>query len=262
MSRELEGKYSVVAGAASAIGKELALQYANQGSNIALIDIKEQEVKYLAKEIKNLGVNVIEIIADVSSAEQVKKSIAKIEASFSKIDIFAFCVGISTSRLIIDIEEEEWDRVIDINLKSFFLLSKYIAKNMINNNVKNGKIISISSQASKIGELGNGSYCASKAGINSLTQVLALELAPYGIAVNSVCPGYVNTTMLDDVFLKRSEIEGRTPEEYREELTNLVPMKRLCEPEEIAEFMLFLSSDKASYITGISHTIAGGKTLI
>ncbi|MEH7486229.1 SDR family NAD(P)-dependent oxidoreductase, partial [Priestia megaterium] len=127
---------------------------------------------------------------------------------------------------------------------------------------ENGKIVSISSQASKIGELGNGAYCASKAGVNSLTQVLALELAQYGITVNAVCPGFVDTEMLRDVLQKRSVIEGKAPEEYEMMLTNQVPLGKLALPEEIAEFMLFLSSEKANYITGTSMTIAGGKTLI
>ena len=150
----------------------------------------------------------------------------------------------------------------NVNLKSIYLLSQKVAKNMITNKVKSGKIVNISSQASKIGEYGNGVYCISKAGVNMLTQVLGLELAEHGISVTAVCPGYVNTEMIQEVFQKRGPLEGMTPKEYEKSLTDLVPLKRLVEPEEIAEFILYLSSDKADYITGVSLTIAGGRTLI
>lgn len=133
---------------------------------------------------------------------------------------------------------------------------------MIKNNVNNGKIVSVSSQASKIGEVGNGAYCASKTALNSLTEVLGLELAEFGISVNAICPGYVNTEMMQQVFQKRGPIEKMTPKEYEEILTSSIPMKRLANPKEIAELMLFLSSEKANYITAVTVTIAGGKTII
>ena len=262
MEKMLEGKLCIVTGAARGMGKALAEKYAENGANIVLIDLHKENLEQAAKEIGELGVEVLPLVVDVTSSEAINQAMDEVESRFTKIDILANCAGISTSRLIIDIEEEEWDRVFNVNLKSIFLLSKRVAKNMIQNKVENGKIVSISSQASKIGELGNGAYCASKAGVNSLTQVLALELAEYGISVNAVCPGYVNTEMIQEVFQKRSTIEGKTPAEYENLLTSQVPMKRMAEPEEIAETLVFLSSEKANYITGISLTVAGGKTLI
>ncbi|MFB0636140.1 SDR family NAD(P)-dependent oxidoreductase [Bacillus rugosus] len=263
MERNLEGKTCIVTGAARGIGKALAIKYAEKGANIILIDINKENVEATAREIEEgLGVRVLPLVVDVTSSQEISSALEEIEAQFTKIDVLANCAGISTSKLLIDLEEEDWDRVFNVNLKAIYLLSKGVAKNMIKNEVKDGKIVSISSQASKIGELGNGPYCASKAGVNSLTQVLALELAQYGIAVNAVCPGFVDTEMLQDVFLKRSVIEGKAPEEYEMMLTSQVPLGKLAKPEEIAEFMLFLSSEKANYITGTSMTIAGGKTLI
>ncbi|PEA36862.1 hypothetical protein COD13_28955 [Priestia megaterium] len=263
MEKYLEGKTCIVTGAARGIGKALALKYAEKGANIVLIDLNKENVEATAKEIaEGLGVTVLPLVVDVTSSKEINAALQEIESQFTKIDVLAHCAGISTSRLILDIEEEEWERVFNVNLKSLYLLSKGVAKNMIKNKVENGKIVSISSQASKIGELGNGAYCASKAGVNSLTQVLALELAQYGITVNAVCPGFVDTEMLRDVLQKRSVIEGKAPEEYEMMLTNQVPLGKLALPEEIAEFMLFLSSEKANYITGTSMTIAGGKTLI
>lgn len=262
MEKRLEGKTCVITGAARGIGKALAVKYAENGGNIVLIDLNKENIESTAKEIAAYGVPVLPLVVDVTSSQDITKALTAIESKFKKVDVLANCAGISTSRLIMDIEESEWDRVFNVNLKSVFLLNKAIAKNMIDNKVNNGKIVSISSQASKIGELGNGAYCASKAGVNSLTQVLALELAEYGIAVNTVCPGFVDTEMLQEVFTKRSAIEGKAPEEYEVLLTSQVPMKRLAKPAEIADLMFFLSSEKANYITGTSITIAGGKTLI
>ncbi|MUG72328.1 glucose 1-dehydrogenase [Paenibacillus validus] len=258
----LEGKICMVTGAARGMGKALAMKYAEHGANVVLMDVNKESVEAAAKEIEALGVQALPLKVDVTSSLEINHALDEVESRFTAIDVLANCAGISTSSLILDVEEEEWDRVFNVNLKSVYLLSRRVAKNMINNNVKNGKIITISSQASKIGELGNGPYSASKAGVNSLTQVLGLELAEYGIAVNAVCPGYVNTEMIQQVFQKRGPIEGMTPKEYEETLTSQVPMKRMAEPEEIAEFMLFLSSEKANYITGVSLTIAGGKTII
>lgn len=262
MEKMFTGKVCVITGAARGMGKALAIKYAENGADVVIIDILKDVLESTAKEISQLGVKVLPLVVDITSSLQINNAIETIEKEFTKIDVLANCAGVSTSRLMLDVEEDEWDRVFNINLKSVYLFSKGVAKNMIKNKVKNGKIVTISSQASKIGELGNGVYCASKAGVNLLTQVLGLELAEYGITANAVCPGYVNTEMMQSVFQKRGPIEGMTPKEYEDELTSYVPMKRMAEPEEIADFMLFLSSEKANYITGMSLTIAGGKTLI
>jgi len=262
MQKLLEGKLCVVTGAARGMGKALAIKYAENGANVVLMDLNKEGVEAAAKEIEAMGVKALPLAVDVASSREIDHAINEIESKFTKIDVLANCAGISTSRLMLDVEEAEWDRVLNVNLKSAFMLSRRVAQNMIKNKVENGKIVSISSQASKIGELGNGVYCVSKAGLNMLTQILALELAEYEIAVNAVCPGYVNTEMVQQVFQKRGPLEGMTPKEYEKTLTDKVPMKRMAEPEEIADFMLFLSSEKANYITGVSLTIAGGKTLI
>ncbi|MED4691577.1 SDR family oxidoreductase, partial [Peribacillus frigoritolerans] len=185
MEKYLKGKTCIVTGAARGMGKALAVKYAEQGANLVLIDLNKENIEATAKEIASLGVTVLPLVVDVTSSEEINTAMNEIESQFTQVDVLANCAGMSTSRLILDIEEDEWDRVFNVNLKSIYLLSKAVAKNMIKNKVENGKIVSISSQASKIGELGNGAYCASKAGVNSLTQVLALELAEYGIAVNT-----------------------------------------------------------------------------
>jgi NAD(P)-dependent dehydrogenase (short-subunit alcohol dehydrogenase family) len=162
--------------------------------------------------------------------------------------------------LLVDLKEEVWDRVMDVNAKSVFLVSQAVAKNMIKE--KYGKIINISSQAAKIGEAGNGPYCASKAAVSMLTQVFALELAQYNINVNAICPGYVDTDIMQQVFKIRGPLEGMTPDQYRAYLLSDVPLKRMAHTREIGELVAFMASDLASYITGVSITISGGKTLI
>lgn len=177
-------------------------------------------------------------------------------------DVLANCAGITVAKHMIDLTPAEWERVMNINLRSIWYLSQLFAKQLKAAGKKKGNIVSISSQASKIGESANGVYSISKAGINSLTQVLGLEYAQYGISVSAVCPGYVNTEMVQEVFQKRSLVEGKTPEEYEAELTRDVAMGRMCEPEEVADLMAFLAGGRADYITGVTVTIAGGKTLI
>ncbi|EGO63017.1 SDR family NAD(P)-dependent oxidoreductase [Acetonema longum] len=262
MEKLLTGKLCVVTGAARGMGRSLAIKYAEHGANVALIDLNKEGLEMAAKEVEAKGVQALPLVMDVAAAQEIDSAIRAIESKFIKIDVLANCAGISTSRLLVDVEEAEWDKVLNINLKAVYLLSRRAARNMIQNKVQNGKIVSISSQASKIGEFGNGVYCISKAGLNMLTQILGLELAEYGIAVTAVCPGYVNTEMVQQVFRKRGPLEGMTPEEYEKTLTNTVPMKRMAEPEEIADLMVYLSSGKANYITGVSVTIAGGRTLI
>lgn len=258
----LKNKTCIVTGAARGIGASLATQYAELGANVVLIDINEERLKEVEKKLIKQGTKVLALTTDVTCEREIKKAIETIEGYFTTIDILANCAGISTSKVLIDVDVEEWEKVFNVNLKSVFILSKFVAKSMIKNKVENGKIVSISSQASKVGEHGNGVYCASKAGVNSLTQVLALELAEYGISVNAVCPGFVDTEMLRDVFDKRSKIHGKSPADYKKELTDQVPLKRLASPDEIANFMVYLSSNDANYITGTALTIAGGKTLI
>lgn len=163
---------------------------------------------------------------------------------------------------MIDLDVSEWERVMGVNLRSIWCLGKLFAKQLEVSGKKKGHMVSISSQASKIGEFANGVYSVSKAGINSLTQVLGLEYAKYGISVTAICPGYVNTEMVQEVFQKRSVVEGMTPEEYEKTLTKDVALGRMCEPSEVADLMAFLAGGRADYITGVTVTIAGGKTLI
>ena len=263
MSGWFRGKLCVVTGAAQGIGRALAEKYAEHGARLALLDLKEDALREAAAEITGrYGVEAVCYPVDVSDFPKVRETMASVGAGQGPVQVLANCAGISTTGLLRDVPENLWDRVMDINLKSVYVISTLAADNMVANRVRDGRIVSISSQASKTGELGNGAYCIAKAGVNSMTQVLGLELAEHGISVTAVCPGYVDTEIMQKVFRERGPLEGMTPKEYEKTLTDKVPLGRMATPEEVAEFMLFLSSDRAGYITGVALTIAGGKTLI
>lgn len=257
---DLKNKVVIVTGAAQGIGKATALILAKYGANIVTADIKTGNIIKVVEKIEALGRRGLVVTMDVSNKEQVNNAVTKVIEKFGKIDILVNCAGIVNSSLIVDLSEDIWDKVMDVNAKGAFLVSQAVAKEMIKNSIK-GKIVNISSQAAKVGEAGNGVYCASKAAVSMLTQVLALELASYGINVNAICPGYTDTEIMQQIFQKRGPIEEMTPEQYKEKLLLNVPLNRMAKPEEIAELVAFLVSDKSKYITGVAITIAGGKIL-
>ena len=259
---DFTGRTCLVTGGASGMGRELVLKYAEHNANLAIIDLNEKALADIREELGRKHISVMTLKADVSSLSAVDSAIEEVQSAFGAINVLANCAGISTSKMILDVEIDEWDRVMNINLKSVYLLSRRVAQNMIRHNVKNGKIITISSISSKIGEYGNGVYSVSKAGINNLTQVLAQELGEYGISISAVCPGYVNTELMQQAIRTRAPLEGMTAKEYEAHLLKSVPLGRMVEPEEVAGFMLYLSTDMATYFSGVSLTMAGGKMLI
>ncbi|MDO5547095.1 MAG: SDR family oxidoreductase [Eubacteriales bacterium] len=258
-----KGKVGIVTGSARGIGKAVASKFAEYGADVIMMDINEELLVQSAQEIADTyGVKAYPIRVDAMSTDSVNAAMEQVQSLVGSADILANCAGISTSHKLIDVEDAEWDRVFNINLRAVFTFSKLFARQLQAAGKTHGHIVSISSQASKLGEYGNGVYSISKAGVNMLTQILGLEFAELGITVNAVCPGYVNTEMMQEVFQKRGPIEGMTPEEYEQTLTARIPFGRMCEPSEVAELMAFLASDRADYITGVTVTVAGGSTLI
>ena len=263
MGENYKNRLCVVTGAARGIGKACAVKFAEYGADVVMVDINKAQLEKSAEEIaEKYGVKTYAYTLDVSNLDSCKAVFDDINEKVGIVDVLANCAGITVAKHMIDLEPGDWEKVININLRGIWYLSQLFAKPLRDFGKKKGNIVSISSQASKIGESANGVYSIYKAGINSLTQVLGLEYAEYGISVSAVCPGYVNTEMVQEVFQKRSLVEGKTPEEYEKELTSGVAMKRMCEPEEVAELMAFLAGGRADYITGVTVTIAGGKTLI
>jgi NAD(P)-dependent dehydrogenase (short-subunit alcohol dehydrogenase family) len=275
--KSLEGKVALVAGAASkrGMGHAIALRLAKEGADVAVAD------KYAAPrslfagdegwggldeivgEIESLGRKALPVAADISSSQDVDKAVAKTRERFGQIDILVNCVGIlgTMDTPFTEFAEEDWRRILDVNLTGSFLIARAVAKSMISTG-QGGKIVLIASLAANRGVPGNVAYCASKWGIIGLVKTMALELAKYKIYVNAINPGSIVTNIRDADFAKMEKELDITFDEARERdfqkfLPN-IPMGRFGTTAEIADLALFLASDQSSYITGEAINISGG----
>lgn len=264
MGENYKGRICMVTGSARGIGKACAVKFAEYGADaVVMLDVTKELLEKSAAEIaEKYGCKTYARVVDVSDYDACVAVFDEITQTVGVVDVLANCAGITIPKHMIDLTPADWEKCININLRGIWALCQQFGRKLRDSEKTRGNIVSISSQASKIGESANGVYSISKAGINSLTQVLGLEYAQYGISVSAVCPGYVNTEMVQAVFQERSLVEGMTPKEYEQTLTKDVAMKRMCEPEEVADLMAFLAGGRADYITGVTVTIAGGKTLI
>ena len=254
---KLSGKVAIVTGAAQGIGKGIALEYAKNGADLAVMDINGEKLAHTVEEIKAMGRACIQVVGDVSDSETVQSFVQATLDTYHQIDILTHAAGILRSCAIIDQEEKDWDAVIAVNLRSSFLFSKYVGRQMKQQG--SGAIVLIDSCASKTAEAFNAVYCASKAGVRLLAQSLALELAEYGVRVNSIAPGTINTDMIQRCLHDRAPLYGLTFEQYLKEFNEATPLKRMGEPEEIGKLCVFLVSEDSSFITGSSFNISGGR---
>jgi 3-oxoacyl-[acyl-carrier protein] reductase len=245
----LEGKRALVTGSSRGIGKGIALCLAKAGASVAVnYHSNKEKAEEVVKEIKVLGVESFSVKANVSNREDVRSMIEQIKSRFGSLDILVNNAGVVTFNSIEEMDEEEWDKVIDVNLKGQFLC----IKEAINIMPKNGKIINISSIASGGAGVGFGRiphYAASKGGIIGLTEDLAIDLAERGINVNSIAPGVIETDMTEGMV---------TDEEVSKRLLNHIPKNRFGLPEDIGNAAVFLSSDEADYINGAVLYVDGG----
>ncbi len=245
----LDGKKALVTGSSRGIGKGIALCLAKAGASVVVnYRSSEEKAEEVVKEIKVLGVDSFSVQADVSNKEDVKRMMGEIESRFGLLDILVNNAGVVTFNNIEKMDEEEWDKVIDVNLKGQFLC----VKEAINIMPKNGKIINISSIASGGAGVGFGKiphYAASKGGVIGLTEDLAIDLADKGINVNCIAPGVIETDMTEGMI---------SDEESREQLLKHIPKKRFGIPEDIGNTAVFLASDEADYVTGAVIYVDGG----
>ena len=234
-------KVAIVTGAASGIGKSCSLSFAEKGVKVVVVDLNKKGVEETNLEIQRKGGKSIFIKADVSKKEDVENIVNITENNFGKVDILVNCAGICQIRNVEDITEEEWDKMMSINLKGTFFLCQSVLKEM--KKYQKGKIVNMGSVAGEIGGILVGAnYSASKAGIICLTKSLARYAAPYNINVNSVSPGFIDTEMAKDL--------GQDPKS--------VPLGRRGRPEEVSDVILFLCSEASSYITGANIDVNGG----
>jgi len=241
----LEGRVSLVTGAAQGIGKEIALELARAGSNIAVADILFEKAEETAKEVEALKRRAKAYNMDVSNAEEVQQIVNKIFEDFGKIDILVNNAGITRDSLLIRMKPEDWDKVLSINLTGVFNCTQAVLRWMLKQ--RYGRIVNIASVVGLMGNIGQSNYAASKAAIIGFSKSVAREIATRGITVNVIAPGYIDTPMTQ-----------KLPEEVKKGFFNQIPIPRLGLPKDIAKGVKFLVSDDAEYITGQVLNINGG----
>jgi len=242
---ELVGKVALITGAAQGIGRAVALLLAQHGADIVVSDINLEKAQETAREIEALGRRAMAIKVNVVNLEDVDRMIQAILGEFKEIDILVNNAGITRDKLILRMTEEDWDAVLNVNLKGTFNCTKAVIRHM--SKQKSGKIVNIASVVGEMGNAGQANYSASKAGVIGFTKTIAREFALRGINVNAIAPGYIETPMTEAL-----------PEKVKEELKRMIPMERLGRPEDVAEGVLFLVSEASSYITGQVLNVNGG----
>jgi meso-butanediol dehydrogenase/(S,S)-butanediol dehydrogenase/diacetyl reductase len=252
-------KVAIVTGAGRGIGEAISIRLAKEGVDIVVCDIDFNNAQKTAEEIKAIGRQSLAIRTDVSKSSDVEKMVNLAMEKFGRIDILVNNAGIVIVKPIIELEEEEWDKVIDVDLKGIFLCSKAVAKVMINQ--KSGKIINISSDSGKTGYALFAHYNAAKFGVIGFTQGLAKELAPYKINVNAVCPGIVGTKMWDYVDEQLGRRWGLPKGEALKMHIKQIPLGRLETPQDVAGIVAFLASPDADYMTGQAMNVTGGREM-
>jgi NAD(P)-dependent dehydrogenase (short-subunit alcohol dehydrogenase family) len=254
-----EGKTVFITGGAKGIGRGVCNVFASYGANVVVADFNIDGAEDAAKSIIANGGNAYAIKIDVANKESVVTAVDQAVKKYGSIEMMVNVAGIIVSEKLENLEENDWNKVIDVNLKGSFLVGQAVANEMKKN--RYGKIVFIASAAAKDAEYGNGVYCISKAGVDMLTHIFASELAEYGINVNSVNPSYVDTDIMQHVFQERGPLEGMTPEEYKEALLSTVPMRRMASVTEIGELCAMLCSDKIGFLHGENVIISGGKVM-
>ncbi len=242
---KLKGKVALVTGSAQGIGRAVALILAQNGADVVISDINLERAEETAKEIEAIGSKAMAVKVNVANPGDVDGMVDAVLARFGRIDILVNNAGIARDKLILRMTEEDWDAVLDINLKGTFNCTKAVVRQM--SKQRSGKIVNIASVSGEMGNPGQANYSASKAGVIGLTKTIAREFAQRGINVNAIAPGYIQTPMTEAL-----------PEKAKEELKRMIPVERLGQPEDVAEAVLFLVSESSSYITGHVLNVNGG----
>ncbi|OGP78500.1 MAG: short-chain dehydrogenase [Deltaproteobacteria bacterium RBG_16_49_23] len=243
---KFKDRVAIVTGAARGIGKAIALTLVREGARVALIDVEKERLEVLKEEIEKKGGQVIAVSCDITKSSEVKAMVNQVLRIFGRVDILVNNAGIIRRGTIETVTEEDWDKVIEVNLKGTFNCCKAVVETM--KNQRYGKIVNVSSIAGKMGDITSApGYGSSKAGMDALAKTLARQLAPYGINVNAVSPHAIET-----------EMSAQWSEERRREIIASIPLGRLGKPEDVAEAVLFLVSNQASFITGEILDVNGG----
>ena len=257
--KRFEGKTVVVTGAGSGIGQAMALSFAEDGANVAALDISREGLDKLEAALRQKNESAIVCVTDVTDRDSVFASAQKAVEAFGRIDAWLNCARYSRIVPLLDSTEEIWDRTMNINLKGCYFCCQAAVTQMLKQG--GGSIINISSESGKRGGAQYAAYCASKFGIIGLTQSIAQEFAKKGIRANSVCPGVVQTPMWDKQRADYARKRNIKPEEVMDYFRNKIPMGRLCSFEDLAGIIKFLASDDSAYMTGQALNATGGSTM-
>ncbi len=241
----LMDKKAIVTGAAQGIGKTIALQLAGQGADVVVTDINREGLALVVAEIEALGRRALAIVMDVSNLAQCEDMVKETVQEMGRIDILVNNAGITRDTLLLRMKEEQWDQVMQVNVKGTFNCTKAAIRTMFKQ--KYGRIIQISSVTGAMGNPGQANYSASKAAVIGFAKAVAREYAHCGITVNAVAPGFIQTAMTDAI-----------PEKEREAMIAQIPAKKLGTPEDVAAAVSFLASDESAYITGQVIHVNGG----
>ncbi|MDW7760816.1 MAG: 3-oxoacyl-[acyl-carrier-protein] reductase [Acidobacteriota bacterium] len=240
-----QGKIAIVTGASQGIGEAVALELAGKGASVALVDIRRDGMETVAQAVRELGRPVSVHEADVAHPESAGRVIQEVLDAHGRIDFLVNNAGITRDTLLMRMKDEDWDAVMNVNLKGVFLFSRAVIRTLLAN--RSGRIVNIASVVGVMGNAGQANYAASKAGVIALSKSLAREVAARGITVNCIAPGYIQTAMTD-----------RLPEDVKKAFLDIIPAKRFGLPREVAAAVSYLLSEDASYITGQVIHINGG----
>jgi NAD(P)-dependent dehydrogenase (short-subunit alcohol dehydrogenase family) len=247
--QDVQGKVAIVMGASRNIGRALALGLANAGADVVVASRSTGELESVAEEIRGMGRKALVHPMDATKLKDIQSMADAAVAKFGRIDILVNNAGVAVHKLVLDMTEEEWDFVLDTNLKSYFLASQAVGRFMVKQ--RKGKIINISSTFGLVGFANRSSYCASKGGVGQLTKVLAIEWGPFNVNVNAIAPTATRTSINAELFKN---------EEWRKWMLERLPIKKFCEPEDLVGATVFLASDASDMVTGITLPVDGGWT--
>jgi len=253
---ELTGQIAIVTGAGRGIGRATALELARLGADIVIAEVDQAGAKRTAEEVGALGRRAVATSTDVTSRADLRAMVDRATAEFGRIDILVNNAGIYRAAATVDVTEEHWDAIMNINAKAVFFASQAVIPTMAAQ--KSGSIVSLASMAGKIGSKTNLPYNASKAAVVSMTKSLALAHAGEGIRVNCVCPGFVETDMWAQVSKEQGALLGMSAEEFTRHRAAQVPLGRMEKPEDVAHVIAFLAGPRSGYMTGQALSVDGG----
>ena len=253
---ELAGQVAIVTGAGRGIGRATALELARLGADIVVAELDKAGAERTAGEVKAAGRRAVALTTDVTRRTDLESMAARTLADLGKIDILVNNAGVYRAAATLEITEEHWDAVLDINAKALFFACQAVLPAMIKR--KRGCIVNLASMAGKVGSRTNLPYNASKAAVVSITKSLALAHAEHGIRVNCVCPGFVETDMWNMVAREQGKLLGLSPEEFTRQRKAQVPLGRMEKAEDVANVIGFLATERAAYMTGQALNVTGG----